>query len=206
MRLLRKLFPKSKPAWASVCTAVFIDSHGRRYYSYNDDMDMSIIRKGEIERYRMELRYGTDIEDICTAMQSAIGASDKKGNMSPDIAMVGYLIQELQDRRIMLAIPDILFSMLATTLIREDEQPHIIDGEILKQKCATFKQELQHGGLASFFQQTGLSGLLGFSGISISEFQRLMTGSMHRLQNLKSVVHSFAKRSQHGSMTGLNIT
>lgn len=188
MKLLRKFFPKPKPPWASLCTLAFTDRSGRRYYQYSDPMDMSILRKGEIEKCQIELRFGTDMEDICQAMQSAISSSDKKGNMAPDVTMIGYLVQELIDRKQYLVIPEILFRVLATTMIREDENPGIVDQEILAEKVITFQSELQHGGLFDFFRRGNMLGSLDFSGITIIDFKRLMTQSQQRMQSLKRIV------------------
>lgn len=198
MRLLTKLFPKRKPEWAALCSVAFTDKKGRRYYKYNDELDMNILRKGEIEKYQLELRYGSDMEDVCEAMKVAVGSSDKKGNMTPDVGMIGYLTQELLDRKEMLLLPDILFKILATTLIREDESPSVIDEEILEEKLITFKEEIQSGGLFPFFQSGVLLRLTDLSNISIIDFKRLMTESQQRIQNLNRVVFSFESRLQPG--------
>lgn len=196
--MIRNLFNKAKPSWASLCSVAFKDKQGRRYYSYNDMLDMSILRKGEMEKYLIELRYGSDLSDVCEAMKEALGAADKKGNMNPDLPMIGYLVQEIIDRKKMLVVPEIMLKIIATTFIREDENPVIIDEEIMDQKLATFKTELQHGGLAHFFHSAGFHRLIGLYNISINELTQLMNESLRRTQSLKRILSSSGSTLQHG--------
>lgn len=171
---------KPKPLWAASCTERYKDKFGMRYYQYNDELDMPVLRKGEIEMYLMELRAGSDIEEICHGIQKAINSSDKKGNMKPDLQTASYLAQEIIDRKQLLITPDILFKICATMLLREDENPAIVDEDILKEKVLTFKSEIHAGGLYDFFQFAGILRLIGLSSISITEFNRLMRESQER--------------------------
>lgn len=177
MDLIKYFRKEIKPSWASLCTAVYTDKAGRKYYKYNDELDMCISRKGEIDKCFMELSYGKDYLDIFHGIKKMVGESDKRGNMAPDIAGIGYLAEEVIMRDQLLVIPDILMRVCANTLIREDENPYIVDEEILEQKLITFKTEVQRGGLHGFFQVTGLLKSLNLSSMSITAFNNLMTVS-----------------------------
>lgn len=186
-RLYRRIIPRSKPAWATLCKLAYEDSNGMRYYQYQDELDMSLFRRGEIEKAKMELRYGTDYTDVVNGIKGAINRPNRKsGRMEPDIATAGYLVQELIDRKDLLIIPEILFKICATTLIREDENPYLVDQEILEQKIAVFKHEIQRGGLHAFFQESGLLNLINLPNISRAELTRLMIDSEQRLKQVQA--------------------
>lgn len=182
MRLLRLFGNKTKPVWAAACHTAYTDKKGRKYYAYQDETDMGVFRYGEMEKCFLELRYGMDYADIANAMQKAINQSSKKGQMTPDFTQISFLAQEIIDRKNMLIIPDILFNICATTLIREDENPYVIDQEILQQKVSTFKAEIQQGGLHAFFHANGWLKLIGLPGISLNGFLQLMTDSVTGLK------------------------
>lgn len=195
--LYRKIIPRTKPSWAALCKQVYIDQAGRRYYQYQDETDMTIFRKGEIEKCQMELRYGTDYADVVDGIKAALNKSNRKtGRMEPDITASGYLVQELIDRKDLLVVPEILFRLCSHTLIREDENPNIVDHEVLDQKIETFKREIQRGGLHAFFQENGLLKSLGMSNISPHEFSRLMTDSEQRVKQVQARIKLFTSEQK----------
>lgn len=182
-----KLFPKTKPKWAALCSLKHTDKNGLRYYQYIDELDMPLMRKGEIDKCNMELRFGSDYEDVFDALKDALCASDRKGNMQPDLQTASYLTQELIDRRELLVLPDIMMEIASHALIREDENPAIVDREILQEKIEVFKKEIQGGGLHGFFQSSGLLSLIGLSNITILEFSKLIDNSQERLSQFQKI-------------------
>lgn len=138
---------------------------------------MCVLRKGEIDKCLMELSYGRDYLDIFKGIKNMLGETDKRGNIKPNISGVGWLVDEVMQRDKYLIIPDVLMKICANTMIREDENPHIVDAEILDEKVATFKAEIQRGGLHDFFYSSGTLKLLGLSNISTTEFNSLMIAS-----------------------------
>lgn len=184
-KLLRSLRPYKKPSWASLCVKAYQDTQGRVYYKYNDELDMCVIRKGEIDKCLMELKYGSDYLDIMNGIIKSANQFDRHGRATPDLIGISYLAQEMIDRDSMLLIPDIMMRICANALVREDENPHIVDQEILVEKINTFKSEIGHGGLHDFFHAGGLLKLVGLSNISATALTRLMTDSKTQLQKTK---------------------
>jgi len=178
----------------------YTDKSGKRYYKYNDNLDMCVYRKGEIDKCLMELRYGSSYLDVLNALRDSMNEHDKRGNMKPDIVKVGYLVNELYDREDMLLISDILFKVCANTLIREDENPYIVDQEILDEKVNVFKSEIQRGGLHAFFHSLDLLRLIGLSTTSPIELTRYMIDSETKLANQRKVLEVLTSGSQsvHG--------
>lgn len=195
--LKEKIIPNRKPEWAALCKLAYTDKSGRRYYQYADELNMNCVyRKGEIEKCMMELRYGSDYSKVIDEMKASVNGFDKQGNMRPDMVKTGYLIQELIDRKDILLLPEILFKICANTLIREDENPYLVDEEVLEEKIATFKSEIQTGGLHAFFQSVDLLKLIGLSNISIIDFNRLMTASAQRQKQFQAMLNLFTSEQQ----------
>lgn len=162
----------------------FVDSNGKRYYRYSDDLDMPIVRKGYFEKCFMEFDAAIsdkELKLIIHAMQAAIHRKDKQGRMNPDIAMIGHLITEMENRNGQLIHPEIMFDMVATLYIREDENPGTVDQEIHNQKVIQFKQDSQ-GGLYDFFYQSGLERYIPFSALSARDLEAILTLSERKVK------------------------
>jgi hypothetical protein len=143
---------------------VFRDSNGKDYYRYTNDLEIPILRKGELERVLLEVESGlsgNELERIINAIDDAINEKDKKGHMSPNIGKIGFLIQEIKNRKEMLIHPDLLFEAVAILYIREDEDPAVVDREILKEKIVQLKKD-SVDGLYDFFYSSGLNTYMPF--------------------------------------------
>lgn len=195
---------QKKPEWAARCSLAYKDKKGNRYYQYNDMLDMCVHRKGEIDKCLMELRFGNK-EDVLDALKLTLSAH-KKGVIKPDLVTMGYLVNEITDRENMLIIPDILFKLCANTLIRHDENPYIVDEEILIEKISTFKAEIKRGGLHGFFQSVGLLRLIGLSNISTTDFQQSMNKADQARDQQKNLLHTLDKQLRNGSWIDQNIS
>lgn len=208
IQTLKGIFSKKKPVWASLCSMVYADKKGNRYYKHNDQLDMSVIRKGEIDKCLLELRFGANYHDVFSALKDSLNEHDKRGNMKPDLSKVGYLVNELADREEMLIVPDILFKICANTLIREDESPFVVDHEILGEKVDVFKKEIQRGGLHGFFHSLDLLKLIGLSTTSPVELMQYMIDSETKLHNQKRMIQALTldRQSERGSWIKENIT
>lgn len=177
---------RSKPSWAAQCTLAYTDRQNRRYYQYPDMLDMCVHRKGEIDKCLMELRYSTH-SDVLEALKDATNAH-KRGSMQPDIVKIGFLVNEITDRSELLLSSDILFKICANTLIREDENPYVVDDEILIEKITTFKAEIKQGGLHGFFQSVGLLRLIGLSNIMPHELTKYMNAYNLNQENIHNIL------------------
>lgn len=195
---------QKKPDWAATCSLAYTDKKGRRYYQYNDMLNMCVHRKGEIDKNLMELRFG-NTDDVLTALRLTLSAH-QKGVIKPDLVTMGYLVNELTDRSQMLIASEILFKLCANTLIRDDENPYIVDEEILIEKIETFKAEIKRGGLHSFFHSTGLLKLIGLSDISMVGLIQCMDQADQAKINRSNLLHTLGKQSRNGSWIEENIS
>ncbi len=130
----------------------FTDSQGRRYYSYLNDYDIPIKRYGQFKRFLMELANGMSRDEVklfISAMKSAL-------NKTPiDIAQIGFVLNEMELRNDILFHEEIMFNMVATLYIREDQHPGEWDEETEQVKAQYLKLEAQ-GKLYDFFVTASL--------------------------------------------------
>ncbi len=130
----------------------FADSQGRRYYSYLNDYDIPIKRYGQFKRFLMELANGMARDEVklfIDAMKSAL-------NKNPiDIAQIGFVLNEMELRNDILFHEEIMFNMVATLYIREDQDPQVWDEETEQVKAQYLKIEAQ-GKLYDFFVTASL--------------------------------------------------
>lgn len=207
LKLLYRLFPEQfhklvflsqrKPVSFDKLELAFVDSEGKRYYKYMSDFEMSIVRQGALEMKWKELSMGLDREEltgIVTAMEAALKERDKKGNMIPNIARIGYFIEEIKNRKENLIHPDILMQMAALLFIREDEDPGVIDDDIQTQKVEQFNKD-STTGLTDFFLTAGLD--------KYAPFLKQFGGDSEALWNhQRERLAAYAKMMQNFSIEG----
>jgi hypothetical protein len=203
MSFLSKIFKKkevtklvTKPLWAAKCDMKHIDNTGRAYYKFVDELDMPLLRKNEIDKGLMEMRYGSDLDDVLTAMDDSLNEFSG-GKIKPNTTQIGFFCKELKDRKKYLIEGETLFKICANTLIREDESPYVVDQTILKEKIETFKNEINEKGLYLFFCKVDLMIYLNLSNISITQFAQMMRLSQNRMTAVRRTInsHSLEQRS-----------
>lgn len=128
---------KTKPKGFEDLHFAFRDSEGRKYYTFKDGFDVYMKRKVEIDTKLTELSAQLskrELSDIVEAMKKAINRKQ------PDIATIGFLVNEIEKRNEMLVHEEIMFDLLALHYVREDENPAKVDSEIHDEKLAYFRQ------------------------------------------------------------------
>lgn len=207
LKLLYKYFPESfhklvfqsqrKPVNFDKLELAFVDSDGKRYYKYMNDFEMSITRQGALEMKWKELSMGLDREEltgIIQAMEKALKERDQKGNMIPNIARIGYFIEEIKNRKENLIHPDILMEMCGLIYIREDEDPGIIDDDIQTQKVAQFNKD--QTGLTDFFLTAGLDKYAPFLSQFGGDSEALWNHQRERLKAYGQMMQNFSTEGQ----------
>lgn len=178
-----------KPQWAAKCDMVHVDNSGKAYYKFTDELDMPILRKNELDKNLMELRYGSDLDDVLASMTGALNESHG-GKIKPNTTQIGFFCKELRDRKKYLIEGETLFKICANTLIRDDESPYLVDQTLLKEKCETFKNEINENGLYLFFCKVDLRKYLNLSSISIPQFAQMMRSSNARMKAVRHTIDS----------------
>ena len=196
--LFRKQFNRviysqqSKPGGFEELTMAFTDSDGRRYYRYNDDMDMPIKRWAKLKVFLAELTNCIDAKEltrIVDAMDKALNA-DKR-----DLAMIGFLIKEIRNRQEMLVHEEILFKIVTALYIREDEKTDKWDEDIFEQKMNQFRKDSREG-LYDFFYKAGISKYVPYWEKCKGNVETLLEMSNLKVMALKRILGAYSSGEQ----------
>ena len=186
---------QSKPIGLDKMRFSFIDSNGMRHYRFIDDLDIPIIRKGQINRLLQELYscLGADeLDKFLDMMEKAVERKDDEGNLKPDISMIGFCIKEMKQRKEVLIHPDILMELMCAISIREDEAPEKWDEEIHRQKLEQLKKDSKDGsGLHDFFLKLGLKEYIPYLDISKEKWKEFMDQSQTKIKGLNLMAENY---------------
>ena len=153
-----KPIDKTKLEW------MFIDSKGRRYYKFIDDMDIPIVRKGQLQKLVMELSNcisGNELIRFLDAMDNMLNPPEADVQIKINIGRLNVLVSEMKMRKEVLIHPDIMMEIVAAHYIREDENPGDWDEELHREKVKQFEIDSK-GGLYDFFYKASLPELIPF--------------------------------------------
>ena len=153
---------QSKKQWLKDTEFAFIDSEGRKYYRFINDMDIPIIRKGNLERLLIEANSKLSrselnmfLDAMSKTINDVIDTSNQKKKVE-GIAKIMHLIEEMKRREEMIIHPELMFEIVSALYIREDEDPATWDEDIHTKKVSQFKKDSK-AGLYDFFHQSGLA-------------------------------------------------
>ena len=164
---------QSKPIEKYKLDWCFIDSNGKRYYKFIDDMEMPVERYGQIQRLLVELSNCISGPELTMFLSKIMEHLDPGGEAGEHkkvrIGEALHLVREMQLREELLLHPDIMMELIAANFIREDENPAKWDEELHQEKIVQFKKDSQTG-LYDFFHNAGLRELTPFAGLSEAEW------------------------------------
>jgi hypothetical protein len=166
----------------------FVDSKGRIYYSPENDFDTPLERIKAIELCVRQISAGlseSEQDKIDLAMEKALGEGKK-----PNIPMIGHLIIERKRRKEMILHPDVMFDLVATKYIREDEDPFVMDKIVHQEKIEQFKKD-SVDGLYDFFYQAGLSQYIPYLTKLESEWNEYWMESKVKIAALNSQLSEY---------------
>lgn len=166
-RWLNKRNVVSAPKYIDSTTLVFVDSKDRRYFIFNSDNDIPLLRKLFITESYVNLVNGftdAEVNRGLLKMHEAINEF-KGGKMQPNIAKASFIITNLLNRSGRLIDEDKLYSLAAHYFIREDELYDENRGEVIyeikQEKIEVLKREFSHG-VRDWFFGAGLNKLYPF--------------------------------------------
>lgn len=147
MKILLKLFRKQiiqalnnekKPDYVKSLVLRFEDGK-HKYYGFPENLDLPPLRFIEDKRlfsYELSSLTVDEAGDIIQMGMDAIndGLKDPK-----NLATVTKLFMEMERRQRMFLQPDLMINRIANRIIRDDENPEVIDRDIHQQKADYFK-------------------------------------------------------------------
>lgn len=176
----KKGFEKMEP--------IFVDSEGRRYFKVKNDFDLPILRAKELEKRLQRNMSGlsdNNLNMFIKAMKKALNDGKK-----PDLSMIGHLLIEMERRQDLLLHEDIMFDIVAFTLIREDEDPAVIDLNIHDEKVKQFMKDSKEG-LFDFFYRAGLMEYLPYLKNMEEDWNEYLEESRAKIQAMNQHLNSY---------------
>lgn len=188
-----------KPRGLEGTSQKFIDSEGRRYYAYDDDNQIPIKRLSAIQEAHMELSRSLTANELSMfldAMDTALNDIVKpQGKKITGLPRLGHILGEMRLRNDQLIHEEILFKLAAILYIREDEDPAIVDMDVLEQKIKQFRKDAA-GGLHDFFYQDGLRRYMPFANMSKAEWEEHLKISTQRIMATNEIVKEYLSEPQ----------
>lgn len=164
------LKPEIKEIESTITKRTWLDNarfgfelEGKKYYVFNKATDLPINRyeAQQVVLIQLENRLtNAELQKLVeigeAAAEAAINAVKQKDKIS-NITTVFWVLKELKSRNENLMFhPELLCELAACSIIREDEDPTVINDVIHKEKVSSF---MRQGGSADFFTKTGVVSL-----------------------------------------------
>ena len=197
MKLLRRLTPRSlwhqfnrwnKKQTSYNLVKVFTQD-GYNYLRFPKETNMPL------ERFSMSMALlerlssgisGAEMDMILEAMEKALSAGLSNPKNAALVATYIHIIRERQDTIIH---RDLLLNIAATWIIRDDEDPTIINNDIHKEKLEVF-EKMCNGGVHDFFSRLGIEPLIPLMSMSAEDMQKLWVYNVEAQRNLiKALTH-----------------
>ena len=179
----------------------FIDSAGKQYYRFPKQMAMPLERMGKLKEFYTHFSAGISGEE----MDKLLASMDKilsEGIGKPETASrIGALIHILKERRQFVFHTELLYNILATQAIREDERPDVFSNEIQIEKVAQFKEEVKQSNSYFFFQQTQLTTPIDLLRFSQDEWMELWQESLIQQESFQKMLDLILTSDESKSKT-----
>jgi len=129
---------------------------------------------------------GSEMEGILEGMEKALAAGLSNPKNAALVATYIHIIRERQDTIIH---RDLLLNIAATWIIRDDEDPTIINNDIHKEKLEVFEKMCMEGS-HDFFTRLGIEPLIPLMSMSAEDMQKLWVYNVEAQRNLiKALTH-----------------
>jgi hypothetical protein len=192
---LRLTFTRSKKTNYNL---VEVFKHGgHRYYRFPKELNMPLERFAMsmtlLERLSSGLS-GSEMDKILNEMEKALAA----GLSNPKTAaLMGAYIHVIRERQNTVIHRDLLLNIAATWIIRDDENPAVVNPDVHQQKLTLF-EELSKGAAHDFFYSLGIEPLMPLFNISPEEFQTLWEYNTVEVQKLSESLRRLSSHRKAG--------
>jgi len=151
----------------------FFDDQCKGYYEFPKSVDLPICRLGKLQEFMMWMQKGVSQEEYIKALDKAEEALVDVLKSGKNASKIGFVLHELRDRCNMVLHDELFYNVLATQIIRDDEDPTIFNNEIHMQKVAEFKL-LDAKSDAFFLDTQKYLEQFGLSNITRAQLQKLL--------------------------------
>ena len=137
---------------------------------------------------------GSEMDKILNEMEKALAA----GLSNPKTAaLMGAYIHVIRERQNTVIHRDLLLNIAATWIIRDDENPAVVNPDVHQQKLTLF-EELSKGAAHDFFYNVGIEPLMPLFNISPEEFQILWEYNTVEVQKLSESLRRLSSHRKAG--------
>lgn len=168
----------------------FKDTEGRAYYQFSNDFDVFIKRKSFWDERLIELDAGLSGKEMDIIIEACMDAMNKP---KPNYALVAHLVTEMKNRRQWLIHGEVMYSLLASCYVREDEDPAVVDMEIHNEKVAYF---MANDDLSFFFDNRTINELLPFLARLKNSLKPLLSDTMVEAQALMKQIQQHTSAAE----------
>lgn len=171
----------------------FKDSTGHTYYKFPEAMSLPIERFGKLQEYMMWMSAGltsSELELLLDEADKALTAGLVQGK---NAAKIGFVLQQIRDRKNMVIHTELLYNFLAVQVVREDELPEFFNNALHIEKIEQFKLETANGKTYDFFLRIGLKKLNDLFNMSEAEWTRFWGESLEAQRLLNEMVKIISK-------------
>lgn len=175
-------------------TLAFVDLKGISYYQFPEGAPLPTERYGKLTEYLMWMDGGfhkAELLNMKDAMNKAFIAAAKD---LTKLSVVGYLIEELGSRSEMVVHTELLFNMVAVTMVRQDENPEHFNEMIHAKKIIAFKEFVAERGSNFFFMKFPLKELKHLRELSESEWTAYWSDSIAKQERLKVMIKKLSSQ------------
>jgi len=185
--------------WKDKCKVCYIDGNGLKHYQYIDALQIPECRYEYLTSLAVVYDMGFNTKDYPKFLDSfekeineTVNNTDHRGR---GLAMILQYVKELRSRSEIRIEPDLLLQMMAVLLIREDENPELIDDKILDLKVEQFKKDKKHYA-SGFFLQAGLQTYIPSLVELHQNWPEYMTQSLEKIKMSKDIYDTVLTKSQ----------
>lgn len=167
---------ENKPIGFEDLQYAFTDYDGKKYYSFQS-LTIPPTREGKKNEYIMWLSAGVTAEqqnELLDLAEAAIedGVIKMKDKKRFNVVKLAAIIQELRQRQ-NVNNAEVIYNILAVTLVREDESPSKFDEDIQEQKVKQFAKDAA-GENRFFFAMPELNRYFGSLSISKENWESIL--------------------------------
>lgn len=168
-------------------TFKFFDLDGNSYYEYPSTIYLPMCRLAKLQECLMWISAGVSGDELSSMLKKADNALSEGIKTGKGASVIGFIIQELIERKNMVIHEELFYRFLAVQLIRHDESPTQFNNEIHLEKVAQFKLMNKKDDAFFLIIQEYLK-VLNLSNITKEELDKLLAEANQRLAAMKKVI------------------
>lgn len=180
----------------------FSDSLGVKYYKFPESMSLPLERLGNLNNYMMWMSSAITSKELDSLLDQADKALTEGLLQKKNAAKIGFIHEEIRNRKNMVIHTELLYNFLAVQVIREDEAAEFFNNAIQMEKVERFKEETKNGKTYDFFLRIGLKKVNALYNMSEAEWDKYWEESIQQQKENKLAIQII--QSGEESLTNKN--